>query len=54
MDPWCYEGKCNSGQDYDGCIGKGLDSTAEVLGDGTWCFNERRDTECVAVPGNID
>ena len=55
MDPWCYEGKCYSGQFYDQCKRKGLESTAESLGDGTWCFNdERRDTECLAVPGNID
>ena len=54
LDPWCHEGKCYSGQDdYPGCIGKGLNSIAEDLGDGTWCFNERRDTDCLIVPGSL-
>jgi len=45
--PWCYEGQCYTGQAYDECIGKpnGYD-----LKDGTWCWNEERNTACPATP----
>ena len=54
MEHWCHEGKCYSSQDYNECVGKGLGSTAEGLGDGTRCFNEKKHTTCLAVPGNTD
>ena len=45
--PWCHEGKCYTGQKYDECIGK---NNSHPLGDGTWCFNEERNTECQTKP----
>ena len=58
MDPWCYEGKCYTGQAYSECAGRGVNMTYggqlyDVNGtwDGTWCFDERRDTNCVVYPG---
>ena len=51
-DPVCYEGNCYSGQNYVACEGKGLLSNPENLGDGTWCFNEERNTQCQTDPGN--
>jgi len=49
--PWCYEGKCYAGVDGDPrCAGKPANKYGGSLGDGTWCFGERRDTECPAVP----
>ena len=46
LDPWCHEGKCFSGIKYDGCKEK---PNGHPLGDGTWCYEGRRDTECLAV-----
>ena len=45
--PWCHEGKCYTGQEYDKCINK---SNTHPLGDGTWCFNEARNTNCRTMP----
>jgi len=42
---WCYEGKCYTGQPYAACEGTGNDFGGS-LGDGTWCYDSRRDTEC--------
>ena len=41
--PWCNEGLCNTGQDYKECIGK---ADGHKLGDDTWCWKERRNTQC--------
>ena len=53
-DPWCHQGKCYSGQNYGACAGKGLWNNSESLGDGTWCFNEERNTECQTGPSIYD
>lgn len=42
-NPWCYEGRCYTGQYYDECVGI---ANGNSLGDGTWCWNEARNTEC--------
>ena len=47
-DPWCHGGKCFSGQNHDDCVGK---ENGHQLGDGTWCFDKRRDTECPPISG---
>ena len=48
--PWCHEGKCYTGQAYDKCIGK---PNGKGLGDGTWCWNEERNTGCPVKSGKI-
>ena len=45
--PWCLKGKCYTGQEYDECIGK-IDN--HMLGDGTWCWKEARNTLCQTMP----
>ena len=40
---WCHEGKCYTGQPYAACNGTG-DAFGGSLGDGTWCYNSRRET----------
>jgi len=42
-NPWCYEGRCYTGQVYNDCVGQ---ANGASLGDGTWCWNEDRNTEC--------
>ena len=49
-DPWCYGGKCYSGIAHVDCTGK---DNGHPLGDGTWCYDGRRDTECPAVAGKM-
>jgi len=53
-EPWCWEGQCYtrqaSGPGSDLCVGKGVGKKfGGGLGDGSWCFNERRDITC-SVP----
>ena len=48
--PWCHQGKCYTGQAYDKCVGK---SNGHALGDGTWCWNAERNTECPTTTGKI-
>jgi len=53
-EPWCFEGQCYtrqaSGPGSDLCVGKGVGKKfGGGLGDGSWCFNERRDITC-SVP----
>merc|ERR1719219_943836 len=50
-EPWCFEGQCYtrqaSGPGSDLCVGKGVGKKfGGGLGDGSWCFNERRDITC--------
>ena len=47
-DPWCHQGKCYSGKADDRCKNK---TNGHQLGDGTWCWTERRDTRCQEVYG---
>ena len=47
-DPWCYKGRCFTGQEFKDCDGK---EDGHPIGDGTWCFKSRRDTECPAHTG---
>ena len=47
--PWCHEGACYTGQDYDECENKDND---HQLGDGTWCYDESRNTRCPTYSGN--
>ena len=50
LDPWCHEGKCYSGSKvYKDCKGK---SNGHQIGDGTWCWDGRRDTRCPAIESN--
>ena len=45
----CHEGKCYARQEaYGVCKGK---ANAYQLGDGTWCYGESRDTECLTTIG---
>merc|ERR1712157_359372 len=52
--PWCFQGACYAGQSTEACLANnGTDCTpcngkgnGHSLGDGTWCFNGRRDTQC--------
>ena len=47
LDPWCHEGKCYSGSKVsEDCKGK---SNGHQIGDGTWCWDGRRDTQCHAI-----
>ena len=46
---WCYDGKCYTTQDTDKCVGK-LNNYSE-FGDGTWCWNEKRNALCTTTPG---
>ena len=41
--PWCWQGRCYTGQKYAECEDK---ENGHQLGDGTWCFNKSRDTVC--------
>jgi len=50
---WCYEGKCYTGQPYAACEGTG-DGFGGALGDGTWCYASRRDTECPVQPSKAN
>ena len=47
-NPWCYEGRCYTGQVYNDCVGQ---ANGASLGDGTWCWNEDRNTECPTETG---
>ena len=47
-DPWCYDGACYTGQPYDECKDK---KNGHPLGDGTWCWNKERNTQCPASGG---
>ena len=49
-DPWCWGGKCYSGMASVNCTGR---DNGHSLGDGTWCFDGRRDTECPANAGKM-
>ena len=46
--PICRNGRCTSSQIYDGCVGK---KNGKMLGDGTWCFNDKRWANCLTIPG---
>ncbi len=51
LDPWCHEGKCYTGQAHAACEGRGAGYSGPLLTgeygfDGTWCHDERRQTEC--------
>jgi len=48
--PWCHQGMCLTGMKlpYEECFGK-LNGTG--LGDGTWCWDEKRNTRCPTIPG---
>ena len=48
--PWCYDGVCYTGQAYDGCKDK---KNGHPLGDGTWCWNQERNTRCPTTSGRI-
>ena len=50
-EPWCSEVKCYTGQSFGDCRGK---DNGHSLGDGTWCWDERRDTECPVTPGKTN
>ena len=43
---YCGQDHCYSQQEYDFCIGK---SDYHDLGDGTWCDDDRRHTECTLI-----
>ena len=47
-NPKCHEGNCYAGQYYDECKGK---DNLYSLGDGTWCWDEKRSTECSISSG---
>ena len=50
IKPVCFEHRQASGPGSDLCVGKGVGRKfGGGLGDGSWCFNERRDITC-SVP----
>ena len=52
--PWCFEGICYSGQDYEECKHKDYSTKDNYpLNDGTWCHKGERNTECPTSSGNV-
>ena len=47
--PWCYEGKCYTGHDYEKC--KGI--KYHDLRDGTWCWKGERNALCPTALGKF-
>ena len=41
--PVCHKGACYAGQSYDECKGK---SNGHLVGDGTFCYYQKRYTKC--------
>jgi len=48
--PTCYEGACYNNQAYELCIGQ---ENGHAFGDGTWCWNQLRSTQCPTSNGVI-
>ena len=48
--PTCHEGVCYMGQTYNECTGKG---NGHPVGDGTWCWEEKRYTKCPTDKGRV-
>ena len=46
--PFYRGGDCRSRQRYDRCVGE---ENGKWLGDGTWCFNDKRSANCLCIPG---
>ena len=57
--PWCVEGACYTGQEYDECKNKDYSRADNYdLGDGTWCHKGKmtegeRNTRCPTTSGNV-
>ena len=48
-----YGGPCFTEQEYEWCVGK---DDRRPVGDGTWCYNDKRRTQCTTINerGTID
>ena len=44
----CNKGRCYARQENDVCNGK---DNGHWIGDGTWCWDNFRDTRCEIIPG---
>ena len=48
-EPKCNKGLCKANQDYEDCVGK---KNGTMIGDGFWCWNNKRGTRCPMIPSN--